>query len=383
MNLIDALSDSDSGPPEWLDELSDSDSGSPEWLDELSDSDSGPPKLVDELSDSDDSEDLSPSVQHCDNAFCWPPPNLKRKAAMNLTLPRLKVCRTRCLPCHAKPFASKITGLSDSDSEPASQGQQLQLQVQQLEPICPVLLFDIGREPAGPFGLEFFSGSNHLSSELVSSTCLQNMYVIDACHGPAHDVSDYLVVKAMCEWMRKHRPAYVHFAPPCNTFSIARHPKVRSKLHPEGIPELESSLAHLAPGVALGNIIAKHTIHMMQVCCEESIPCSIENPASSFLFKLPAFKWWADLWLADQTILDYCQYGELYRKRTAIFSWAPGSKAGFMRGVAACCRGDHQHIHLSGWKQEGVPCRTTKGSAAYPKLLCKKWALCVAAILQD
>ena len=47
---------------------------------------------------------------------------------------------------------------------------------------------------------------------------------------------------------------------------------------------------------------------------------AVENPNSCLLFKTQQFKKWATAHGAGKTVLDYCTFGEGYRKRTALYA---------------------------------------------------------------
>lgn len=73
--------------------------------------------------------------------------------------------------------------------------------------------------------LEVFSGQGSLSQALVQQGVPVEQ--VELLHGPENDMSNpnvlhRLVVRARrCEWN------YVHLAPPCNTYSVARYPRLR------------------------------------------------------------------------------------------------------------------------------------------------------------
>ena len=123
---------------------------------------------------------------------------------------------------------------------------------------------------------------------------------------PSTSKSQFL--KYVCKFM----PFYMHFGQPCNTLTIARYPRIRSIEYPEGFPWLRGKLRD---DVELGNTIVNHTFKIMELCCERGIPISIENPHSSYLWKLPVFLKWAERWSPDVVVLDYCRFGTLYRTR--------------------------------------------------------------------
>ena len=85
-----------------------------------------------------------------------------------------------------------------------------------------------------------------------------------------------------------------------------------------------------------------------------------------------------------QAVVDYCRFGEPYRKRTSIFYWTPepGNKE-FLQPIAKRCPGNHEHVHLSGWNTKRKDNRATKSAAAYPGRLCNLWVNCVNDLVYD
>lgn len=73
--------------------------------------------------------------------------------------------------------------------------------------------------------LEVFSGCGHLSQEFQKQGFECDMFDIGIDSG-LMDLSKKSVVDALLQKVRDYD--YVHFAPPCNTYSNARWPKVRN-----------------------------------------------------------------------------------------------------------------------------------------------------------
>lgn len=80
---------------------------------------------------------------------------------------------------------------------------------------------------------------------------------------------------------------YVHCAPPCNTFSNAVFPKLRSAAHPMGLRSLRGPAK---AKVGLGNKIARNTMEVAGKFALEDSMVSIENPNSSYLWKTKHYK---------------------------------------------------------------------------------------------
>ena len=136
------------------------------------------------------------------------------------------------------------------------------------EPLCSKLNF---------LALEVFAGSGHLSEALRRVGC--SVARIDIrIGGAAHDLSKGATVAAV----KALRPQYVHLAPCCNTYSAARYPKLRTKLYPEGKPDLDEAQRSI---VKLANRVTNNTVRLCEHFCAEGTPWSVENPHGSVL-------WW-------------------------------------------------------------------------------------------
>ena len=116
----------------------------------------------------------------------------------------------------------------------------------------------------------------------------------------------------------------------------------------------------------------------MQKLAAEGIPHTIEQPIGSMMLKDPAFKSWASRSGAQRAVVDQCQFGRPYRKRTAIW----GAPSGLLDGLTRICPGGHEHEALLDkccWKdhnrvrRHGRNRSTNQGSAAYPEKLCSEW----------
>lgn len=141
--------------------------------------------------------------------------------------------RTRTLKRKAKVKAqtkhkeTKTTNNAEMDG----QGETLRLVGQMNNTIhAPIKVNSTSRATgrrAGQFKtLELFAGEHHLSTELANRGF--TAYTMDILTG--HDLSSQKYVKYLQDDADKNTFDYVHFAPPCNTFSCARFPRLRLTL---------------------------------------------------------------------------------------------------------------------------------------------------------
>ena len=148
--------------------------------------------------------------------------------------------------------------------------------------------------------------------------------------------------------------------------------RLRSTAEPDGIrrglsPANEAALAR-------ANLIHNNAFKCIMAACDVAVPCSIENPGSSMLWRSSAFKTWQASARPESVTFDMCQYGCEYRKRTTIWFTGP---PGWLHPLGRLCDHQHQHVPLSGWKDLRNPNQrrlATKEAAAYPAALAEAWA---------
>ena len=222
---------------------------------------------------------------------------------------------------------------------------------------------------------EVFAGSQHLSQALQAQGCSIQPFDI-AIGGQPHDLSITANVDRLKD---DDTEDYSHYAPPCNTYSICRHPKIRSSSFPEGLPNLGKRDRQL---LAKANRITANVMRLLLGHCEKGHSWSIENPASSLLWKTRAWRRVLKVAKPSKVTVNYCQYGMPYRKRTTLFTWSPGGEQFLAElGIPCTCKGHAQT--LSNWDYRTSKRLPTKGgSAAYPPALCKAWARAVVQHLK-
>ena len=175
-----------------------------------------------------------------------------------------------------------------------------------------------------PF-VEVFAGSCHLSNAFQHAG--HRVYSMDIKLNIMMDISDAygreMLVKMAKELEEETGlQPYVHFAPPCSTYSQARFPKIRSSSHPGGLPAQELT-AHDRTVLKYANTVTRSTFAVMSELSDAGYMVSLEQPASRLRLRLNIFKSWAHKSGAVLVIIDYCQFGMPYRKRTAVWC-APG-----------------------------------------------------------
>jgi hypothetical protein len=130
----------------------------------------------------------------------------------------------------------------------------------------------------------------------------------------------------------------------------------------------------------LANQVTRNAFRIALACEKHSIAFSVENPHSSLIWQTNAYVVLNLQVKMHEIVIDYCRWGEPWRKRTRFATWCPGRSA-FLSDLGLLCEGGHSHTQLSGWKplnKEDAIMRPTGGTAAYPEQLCEAWARLVA-----
>ena len=104
------------------------------------------------------------------------------------------------------------------------------------------------------------------------------MRAIDIMHGATHDLCEPAVLQSLLSSIQLRAFDYVHCAPPCSSFSLARWPPVRSRARPQGLQGL-SALDQAK--VVTGNKLAAATVRLLLAARAGGVAASIEQPQTS------------------------------------------------------------------------------------------------------
>ena len=141
---------------------------------------------------------------------------------------------------------------------------------------------------------------------------------------------------------------------PCTTWSNARRPRLRSKDHIYGFPELSPADASLAKQ---GNATLAATRGRVHKCIQLRIPVVLENPHSSLAWHEPLMTKLMQDSSCRVHVLDQCLFGAKWRKHTRLVSWnaVENTLLDNMCGRSSICsRTGLEHIRLRGYAGGGV-----------------------------
>ena len=208
---------------------------------------------------------------------------------------------------------------------------------------------------SGPIVLEIFSGVGRLTRSLCELGI--QAFGIDIVHGPMHDVLDPMVQARLFRLIRKGQVQFVWLGMPCTTFSIARRndgigpPPLRSDSRPHGLPNLAGGQLQK---LREGNALFGFSMDLIKECQRCKIPWALENPATSRCWLMPRLR--ALLPKVSSILLDFCCFGEAWRKRTRIIHQGIS-----LASLEILCSGTHgncsrtgkPHLHLKGIAPNG------------------------------
>ena len=171
------------------------------------------------------------------------------------------------------------------------------------------------------------------------------------------------------------RPFHFHAAPPCGTASRARDipmsstdhgpPPLRSEEWPLGFPSLSGFWANK---VSSANQIYLQLAAFCMFLNMLHITWSIENPTNSYLWSIRDYKKLREG--AMFVIFDSCIHGGSRKKSTGLLTTLEALIA-----LEGECQGDHDHLEWGHVRNhDGTIVFDTSKEAAYPKLLCERFA---------
>ena len=221
--------------------------------------------------------------------------------------------------------------------------------------------------------LEVFSGSGRLAQSILSL----GGYVMcwDISLGPQYDLLDIDNQRLLRGWLLAGLIWGLHLGTPCTSFSRARHPAVRSGEHVEGLQQLSKQQQ---AQVDTGNALLKFSCSLLRVARRMGIACTLENPATSYMFLMPCLLQLLRLKDCNIAVTEYCMFGTPWRKSTKLIGFninldvfAQYRCIDKPRGV--CRRTNRPHTVLSGW-ENGVA--RTLIAQPYPRKFCRELANC-------
>ena len=235
-----------------------------------------------------------------------------------------------------------------------------------------------GSSPERPlkvcFCLELFCGSARWSR----SVGRQGFYVIaiDMRYGADHDLSRRDLQQKIRGWVQAHWVIAVLAGFPCTSFSRARNmpggpPALRTTEYIAGLPGLR---ACDQAKVDMGNSLLRWVVAITRACLVSKTVCILENPWTSWAWKMPSLVSLLRDKRMSFTRSDFCCWGTPWRKSTG-FATCNMPTHGFARacrGRKVCDNTGCPHCVLKGQNEQGV--FWTLIAEPYPEKLCRALA---------
>ena len=208
------------------------------------------------------------------------------------------------------------------------------------------------------FGLEIFAGTARISAAMCKLG--MPMYPIDICLFEGHDVLDKAVEHRILNWIRSGRVLFVWIGMPCTSFSRARKldglgpGPLRTSAYLWGLPYLSE---RDRKKVLSGNNLLLFTLRVLKVCEDMHVAYALENPLSSMAWEIDRMQRFVEHFSPCQVVLDFCQFGEAWKKPTQLLTkgWDSTPLARRCQSVLGKCSLTHrQHIPLRGVDYSGL-----------------------------
>ena len=234
------------------------------------------------------------------------------------------------------------------------------------------------------FGLEVFAGTARITKSLQQRGI--QAFPVDICISPFHNVLDSKLEHRVFNLVRTGRVSFVWCGMPCTSFSRARKwdgrgpGPIRTDDYLWGLPDLSFADKNK---VDTGNALLYFTIRLLRLCEKYRIPYVLENPLSSMAWLMPPIQRFLRTYSPHIIHLDYCQFGEPWRKPTQLlFNYLDLSSVALQCQPfhGNCSRSKRPHLRLAGRDEKGV--FWTLRAQPYPTELTDKIAALVAQVLK-
>ena len=196
------------------------------------------------------------------------------------------------------------------------------------------------------------------------------------------DLSNREEVESLLDFLRlkASQIAVIHMAPPCGTASRARGKRVklfkkfnihepmplRDDQYPDGFPWLKGSDKMRTE---TANILYEHTALIARTADELSIAFTIENPSNSLMWKTSAFQSLLQLSHLKLVHFHNCAHGGTRDKKTAFLT-----NVDWFDSLEVFCNRQHSHAPWTPTVVNGRAVFPTHSEAAYPEILCQRFA---------
>ena len=264
-------------------------------------------------------------------------------------------CKSKCLACTRldNPFRAALRGIGFGVEDISTKEEDF------VEDSLAAQRRDAKLEFSFDFG-EICGGSGVVSVE-AAKLGLSVMPPIELSDSIHFDLGNHRLLEWLCFMLQTGRLRSVMCEPPCQTFSPAAHPAVRSYRVPRGFNRR-------CRKTWFGNLTAFRCIFISWVASVYNRPSLLEQP---FLSKMAWLSMWRFLLTKgfNESSLASCMFGSPHLKKFRLLSYGLNH-----HDLSVACDGTHKHLRIEG--------QLTKPSAIYVPKLARRFALVFAAALK-
>lgn len=190
-----------------------------------------------------------------------------------------------------------------------------------------------------PGALDLFSGEAGVAKELVRRGC-PFVVSFEWCRSVEEDLLKEKNREKIRMLIRLKAVLLLGSAVICSSFSIAITPPIRSARFVRGVPWMKQGFKQK---VRDGNSHSDFMAELLVLGEEVGVHFWLENPDSSFVWKMRGYKRFRDPASSWTFRTDFCRHGSGWRKRTRVATSLPS-----LRGLRMLCKCVGKHIPLRG-----------------------------------
>lgn len=232
---------------------------------------------------------------------------------------------------------------------------------------------------------EIFAGKGRLTHVFKDKSRFKILPAVELIQrgkpSPTHDLLCDSIFVRLCKDAKNPKQIW-HFGLPCSSFSLLQNMNkgTRTTDRPQGDGSLDRENQ--------GNELLFRTLYLCELLHAHGSFFTIENPQTSYVWKMPQLLRVSEKTGAQKVVFDQCQYGFKIpdsshiagpAKKGTIF-W--GTLTGLERLERRCC-GEHRHVQvIGGVKTRQGWVRRSELAGAYPHQLCSAYHRCCERLFE-
>eukprot|EP00438_Fugacium_kawagutii_P016231 Skav211918 [mRNA] locus=scaffold1200:96943:99030:- [translate_table: standard] len=223
---------------------------------------------------------------------------------------------------------------------------------------------------------EIFAGTGHLTKAFRRRGNINVLPPVEIMkHGkpdPQNDILNNQTFRHLCEAASKPNQLW-HFGFPCGSFSLMQNMNKGSRTadNPLGDGSVRREV--------VGNEILHRTLHLCKLLHDHGSFFTLENPLTSYAWKIPEMRDTMSSCKCTRVDLDQCEYGLSIPDHLGVLGLAkkPTTFTGtmpFMSRLSRKCSRTHEHVPvLGGVRHNGKWQKRSQLAGSYPVRLCQAY----------